>query len=154
MKPKLRDDIKRDSFSKKQAAEILNIKPTRLQEWLDQEFISASIKQSEGRGSWNFFSLNDLFLISIFEVLISIGRPREFAGGAIKVLTKHYQFNLDNIAKDKYKFLYIGFSPDDPTFNEFIPVKSELTPKILDGNHTCKMFINLISIKSKLLEAI
>ena len=60
-------------FTVYQIAKKLNISRSNLQQYLDRGFIKPSISRARGKGTRNYFSLEDIYRIRIFQRLAQIG---------------------------------------------------------------------------------
>jgi hypothetical protein len=68
----------------------LGIKIDRLKDWMDRGFIKPSIKLASGPGTKNLFSIEDLYRIKLFKLLIEKGFNRETASIVVKTLGHPY----------------------------------------------------------------
>jgi hypothetical protein len=83
----------RDKFSSPQTARIHGITTKALQQWLDRNFVPASIQRSTKQGEPNLFSRNDQYLIRFFKRLTDRGLSRALAGAYVR---KFRDFCLDS----------------------------------------------------------
>jgi len=60
-------------FTVYQIAKKLEISRSNLQQYLDRGFINPSISRAKGKGTRNYFSLEDIYCIRIFQRLAQIG---------------------------------------------------------------------------------
>ena len=82
----------------------LHIKVDRLKDWMTRGFIIPSIQKASGQGTKNIFSLDDLYLIKLFQYLVSKkGFSRDDAALRIRLIKDQHQMaqNYDKIRKNK-----------------------------------------------------
>ena len=92
----------KNEFSVKDVERICGVKRGRLQPWLDSGYISPSVKVPECRGYRNVFNRQDLYRISVFDMLVSSGISRRMANEMIpkEINTKmqiSISFRIDHI---------------------------------------------------------
>lgn len=69
----------------------LGIKRDRLNDWLTRGYIQPSIQRASGQGTKNLFTRFDLYLIKVFEHMLSRGFSREVATDKIKSLQEAWK---------------------------------------------------------------
>ncbi|MFC1895330.1 hypothetical protein ACFL0Q_01520 [Thermodesulfobacteriota bacterium] len=62
----------------------LGIGLPRVKDWLERGFIKPSAQVAEGKGNKNLFTVNDLYLIKLFSILVASGFSRDDAAEKIK----------------------------------------------------------------------
>jgi DNA-binding transcriptional MerR regulator len=72
----------------------LGVKIDRLKDWMNRGFIKPSIKSASGPGTKNLFSIEDLYRIKLFKLLIEKGFNREMASALIKTLAPNPYSNF------------------------------------------------------------
>ncbi len=91
---------------------ILDIKRTRLQEWMDRGFIKPS-QQSQGKGTKALFSREDLYAIKLFEELLKRGFNRDNASKLTNHLVGYPILHQDrSVEWDSDFFSIFEASPD------------------------------------------
>jgi hypothetical protein len=130
-------------YSKVDIEGLFQIKKTRIQEWLDQNFIEVS-EPAQGKGTINLFSLNDLYHISLFIKLLSSGFTRKFAKEGA------YKASFKNVGEkqNQYKFLYCISKIVDPPLREDVSWKVDKKQPTINIDADLSLFImNLIGVK-------
>lgn len=67
-------------FSSSEVCEILKIKRHRLHVWVENKWVSPSIRIADGPGTRNKYNKFDIISISIFKMLVESGMLREYSG--------------------------------------------------------------------------
>ena len=62
----------------------LGIKRERLKDWMERGFIVPSIQKADGQGTKNYFSIFDLYSITLFRTLLGYGFSRHSAGFRVR----------------------------------------------------------------------
>ena len=60
-------------FSTSEVSEILELKVTRIHQWLARGYFRPTMSKAKGSGSRNRFSLDDVYRIALFAKLVSRG---------------------------------------------------------------------------------
>jgi hypothetical protein len=118
------------SYTTFKVEKVLNLKRTRLQEWLNRKFIKPSIQESTGLGSKALFSHEDLYCIKLFDELLKLGIQREDIARIIYFLQA--DAHLPEIPRSRWKrghLHYLVFSWDSKGFVENIKDKGWDLPK-------------------------
>lgn len=76
--------MNKEWFTTFEITKILGLKIDRQKDWLTRGFIEPSIQKATGQGSKNIFSLEDLYLIALFQHLVHKGFSRKAAAARIK----------------------------------------------------------------------
>lgn len=96
-------------FTTSQVLKILNLNRNTLQDWMDRGFVTPSIQKSTKQGEPNIFSRNDLYIIFLFNRLVSFGLNRKLA-------KEHSDISFENVGPKKnqikYSTLTRGYVPD------------------------------------------
>ena len=71
-------------FSTFEISENLNIKRTRLQEWIDKGYVTPSICRAKGKGTKALFSNQDIYHLHMFRELLDIGLNRYMAARIVR----------------------------------------------------------------------
>lgn len=71
-------------YTQKDITQILGLKRTAVQQWLDRGFVAPSVESAAGHGSRNIWSRGDIFDLAIFKTLLEHGFSREEASAFIK----------------------------------------------------------------------
>lgn len=133
------------TYTKVQIENLIGIKKTRLQEWIDRGYIQPSIQKASGKGIVNIFSRNDIYQVYLFSKLLERGLTRLEAASQARI-------NFKNVGpeKAKYKFCYFlsGKTNDDSIEKSEGGLAKE--PPIVDMDSYRFMFIiNLCTIKDE-----
>ena len=72
-----------EHFTAKDVTAVTGVKRTRLQQWLEQGWITPSIQQADGHGTRNVYSRNDLYAIAFFRRVVESGLPRKVVADII-----------------------------------------------------------------------
>ena len=91
-----------NEFSTFDVAKILDIKRTRIQEWINSGYITPSIQKAKGKGLKAIFSLNDLYCIQVFRVMREMGIHRNIA-------KEHADICFDNVNIFRSYIVYEDF---------------------------------------------
>ena len=75
------------TYSTIEITKALQIKKERLRVWIDEGFVSPSIQKGIGPGTKHIFSVQDVYMVSLFHSLIEYGFSRESADIFLKSLT-------------------------------------------------------------------
>ena len=92
----------RDAYTTFDIVEKLGIKRDRLNDWLTRGYITPSIQRASGQGTKNLFSRFDLYLIKVFEHMLSRGFSREVSTDKIKSLRETVKIFPDPRLVPKY----------------------------------------------------
>jgi DNA-binding transcriptional MerR regulator len=133
-----------EEFTTFQVSRILGVSRSSLQQWLDFGFIEPSKQVSEGKGSKNLFSREDLYRIEMFRVLHRAGVAQKKAGKLGS------EFDFDKAARNpqSFRMAFLSYTP-----NEEGQLRMERGYKKLDSKikgrkpfHIC-ILIDLLQIK-------
>ena len=76
-------------FYASDVTQITGVKRTRLQQWLERDFVSPSINVANGHGSRNVYSRGDLYTIAIFKKVSEMGLARKVVADMISTLRRY-----------------------------------------------------------------
>jgi DNA-binding transcriptional MerR regulator len=106
---------------------ILGIKRTRIKQWIQLDLFKPSLKEGEGRGRHNLYSLNDLYGLAIIDRLLKLGMSRNDVREVVRdkdwVRIKDAQFQYASLKTtvfktefgDEMKSSNIRFSKEPPS---------------------------------------
>ena len=66
-------------FTASQITLLTGVKRTRLQQWLEKEYLSPSIRKAYGHGTRNIYSIVDAYCIALFKKITESGLSRRYA---------------------------------------------------------------------------
>jgi hypothetical protein len=99
-------------YSTFQAKEILGIEYVRLNEWLRGYFDPE--QRAKGRGTRTKFSLNDLYRLKLFAILVDLGISRSFSGETCNNLRGvDFSSGFIAVAKGALKGSFYRVGPND-----------------------------------------
>jgi len=104
-------------FTRFEAADILGIARHRLRDWQERHYIIPTVQESDGRGTKNLFSREDLYWIRMFEYMvgqgIACGRSAEYVVVGLHTIFGHGIVELKERG-------FIAFVKDGETFSAYI----------------------------------
>jgi hypothetical protein len=115
---------------------ILSVKRVTLQAWLNAEFIKPAFKSEAGRGPGkkSYFNRFQLYLIRLFQVLISNGIARKDAAKWIQILDKDERSKKSTKAKENEENFITVFRGKDID-GEWLPGYLKTSYEPLDLEH-------------------
>lgn len=112
MRPKMKKFNK--DFTTFDVERILEIKRTRLQEWINRGFV-VPFKKADGKGDKTIFTHWDLYMVKLFEYLVNRGFSRVEASLRIKTLITQKE------SRDQYSHRYVAIGgPEESDFHQTI----------------------------------
>ena len=78
--------MNKNQFTTWDVIKFLEINRERLREWLQRGYIAPSIQKAQGVGTKNIFSRWDMYMIALFDRLVSNGFSRELAERTVKFM--------------------------------------------------------------------
>ena len=114
--------MKNKTYTTFDIVRILGMKRVTLQSWIDAGFIKPSFRSEEGRGPGlkSYFTLFQLYLIRLFQVLIFNGFSRKDAGKWVKILDEDERLKKSKGNKNEENFITI-FRGKDTGFDVWLP---------------------------------
>jgi len=74
------------TFTASEVEKITGVKRTRLQQWLEKNYIVPSVHVADGYGTRNIYSIGDVYRIEAFKRMVEGGLLREKAARLIKTM--------------------------------------------------------------------
>jgi DNA-binding transcriptional MerR regulator len=108
----------KDQFSTLDIVKAFKIPRERLREWVNRGFVHPTIP-SKGLGTKAIFSRSDIYLIILFQRLLSLGLKRAEAAQFL-----HFFKDLSNVSTIEYLYFRYG----NPLAESTLPLKNYLTP--------------------------
>lgn len=72
------------TYTQKDITQILGLKRTAVQQWLDRGFVAPSVESASGHGTRNLWSRGDIIDLAVFQTLLEHGFSREEASCFVK----------------------------------------------------------------------
>jgi hypothetical protein len=137
----------KEPFTTFDISKILDLKIDLQKDWRKRDYIEPSIQKATGQGTKNLFSIEDIYLIALFQHLIELGFAREVAAGRIKSIKNVHvianevhrirvtklnaaglaQIKRDWARLDDIDFIVIGWTPNAITLDRYAdlpPIKA------------------------------
>jgi hypothetical protein len=105
----------------------LGIKRERLKDWIERGLVQPSIQKAAGQGTTHLFSIYDLYLIKLFERLVSRGLSRIDAELRIRWLSELIRGGEEGFWRDLLFMLFVNIG------KEQTPVLKRLSDSRLSG---------------------
>jgi len=80
------------TLSTNQIAKIVGVSLSRINSWLNREYVTASIEKASGYGTKNVFSRGDAYKIMLFHKLLKFGLLRETSSLIVNKCFSRYWF--------------------------------------------------------------
>lgn len=131
-----------EEFSTFDVARIFGIERTRLQQWIDDGFITI-FKKAEGKGSKAIFTRDDLYRLRVFIWLLGMNRSRFQAMDESNI-----DFSKVGTGRDQDKFYYTFTKIKEGNITSGGAGVSNKPPEILFDDHIAFVHVaNLLAMK-------
>lgn len=133
-------------FSTSEVSEILELKVTRIHQWLARGYFRPTMSKAKGSGSRNRFSLDDVYRIALFAKLVSRGysceATAEYIGATVFGRYSNNESQKANflLSKERPQYLVISrmTNPDKDAYvdePEYLGWSEPLPPHIFKANY-------------------